>query len=298
MPLDLQSGLNWFTSGGQYFGGEYFDLTHRPFAVGMRAVKDNNQLMKQILLLSTIASLAFLLAPATAAEKDTRVYEMRIYYAAPGKLDDLNARFRNHTTKLFEKHGMKNVGYWVPQDNPENKLIYILSHESREAAKQSWKNFSADPDWQAARKASEVNGRLVTKADVIFMNPTDYTPAIAPSTAPQQRVYEMRTYVAAPGKLDDLNARFRNHTVGLFSKHGIGHLGYWTPADQNKGADNTLIYIIIHNSREAATASFNAFRADPAWVAARKASEEKAGGSLTSKVESVFMNPVDYSLAK
>ena len=84
---------------------------------------------------------------AYAAAPDGPVYELRTYYAAPGKLDDLNARFRNHTMKIFEKHGMRNIGYWMPLDNPDHKLIYMLSFPSREAAKKSWREFFADPEW-------------------------------------------------------------------------------------------------------------------------------------------------------
>src|SRR5258707_3087561 len=104
-----------------------------------------------------------LLAPPAlpAADKETRVYEMRVYYAAPHKLDALHARFRDHTCKLFEKHGMTNVGYWVPIDNPDRKLVYIIAHKSRDAAAKSSKEFIADPDWQNAYKASEKDGKLV-----------------------------------------------------------------------------------------------------------------------------------------
>ena len=100
--------------------------------------------------------------------------------------------------------------------------------------------------------------------------------------------------------LPNLNARFRDHTVALFEKHGIQNIAYWTPAANEKGASDTLIYIVAHKSREARDASFKAFGADPAWAAARKASEEKAGGSLTAKdgVKSVLMTPVDYSPMK
>src|SRR5262245_47636754 len=89
---------------------------------------------------------------------DARVYEIRIYYAAPAKLEALQARFRDHTMKLFEKHGMVNIGYWVPLENTDNKLIYILAYPNREAREKSWKGFMADPDWQKAYKASEVDG--------------------------------------------------------------------------------------------------------------------------------------------
>ena len=124
------------------------------------------------------------------------------------------------------------------------------------------------------------------------------TPA-SPSVAKDSRCFELRTYYAAPGKLEALNARFRDHTLKLFAKHGMTNLGYWTPMDKNKGADNTLIYLLGHRSQDAAKKSFDAFRQDPDWIAARKASEEKAGGSLTlpapDGVKSVFMNATDYS---
>src|SRR3954463_5557939 len=107
-----------------------------------------------------------------AAGSETHFFEMRTYYAAPGKLDNLLARFRDHTTRLFEKHGMVNVGYWVPLTNTENKLIYLLDYPSREAREKSWKEFSADPDWKAAAKESERNGKLVSKAVSVFLSPT------------------------------------------------------------------------------------------------------------------------------
>jgi hypothetical protein len=111
------------------------------------------------------------------ASPGQKVYELRTYYTHPGKLTDLHTRFRNHTTKIFEKHGMTNVGYWVPQDEPakSNTLIYVLAHDSREAAKKSWDAFRNDPEWQKVRTASEANGPIVTKVDSVFMDPTDYS---------------------------------------------------------------------------------------------------------------------------
>ena len=115
---------------------------------------------------------------ATVHAAGNRVFEMRTYTAAPGKFDALNARFRDHTLKLFEKHGMKNIGYWVPQDAPlkDNTIIYVLAHESREAAAKSWKAFGADPDWVKAKGDSEKDGRLAAKAESVFLDPTDYSP--------------------------------------------------------------------------------------------------------------------------
>jgi hypothetical protein len=251
--------------------------------------------MKHLILL--LAS-ALMLSTGFAAEKDTRCFEMRTYYAAPGKLDDLLARFRNHTVKLFEKHGMVNIGYWVPLTNTDNKLVYIMAYPSREAREKSWKEFSNDPDWNTARKASEANGNLVKRADSVFLTATDYSALVQPSQSKEPRTFELRTYHAAPGKLDDLHARFRDHTTALFAKHGMSQFGYWVPTETKDGAGETLIYILAHKSPEAAAASFNAFRADPDWTKARTASE--ANGPLTVKdgVKSEFMTPTDFSPTK
>jgi hypothetical protein len=233
---------------------------------------------------------------ALAAGQDARCYEMRTYFAAPGKLDDLNARFRDHTVKLFEKHGIANIGYWMPMDNPDNKLVYVLAFPSREAREQSWKSFGGDPAWKEVVKTTEANGRLVTKVESILMATSDFSPEIKPAKADPKRCYELRTYTASAGNLDNLLARFRNHTVKLFEKHGIKNFAYWTPVEKNQGAENTLIYLVIHDSPEAAEKSFKAFRADPNWLEARKASE--VNGSLTTNVKSVMMRPTDYSLAQ
>ena len=107
-----------------------------------------------------------------------RVFELRTYTAMPGKLETLQIRFRDHTLRIFGKHGMKNVGYWVPQDEPRhsNTLIYVISHESREAATKSWNDFRADPEWQKVSKESEANGKIVEKVDSVFMDSTDFSP--------------------------------------------------------------------------------------------------------------------------
>jgi len=105
----------------------------------------------------------------------TQVYELRTYTTLPGRLPALNARFRDHTMKLFAKHGMKNVIYLTPMDE-ENKLVYLLAHESRDAAKKSFAAFGADPDWKAARDASEKDGKIVEKVESVFLTPTDYSP--------------------------------------------------------------------------------------------------------------------------
>jgi hypothetical protein len=114
--------------------------------------------------------------------------------------------------------------------------------------------------------------------------------------ASTSRVFELRTYHAVPGKLGALHDRFRDHTLPLFDKHGLTVIGFWTPqGDQQLPAD-TLVYLLAFSDREAAEAAWDAFRADPAWVQAKAESEERNGGSLTTAIESVFLNPTDYSL--
>jgi hypothetical protein len=112
-------------------------------------------------------------APLARAQ-DARVFELRTYYTHEGKLDDLLARFRNHTTRFFEKHGMTNIGYWVPREQP-NTLIYVLAYPSREAATRSWDAFRKDPDWIKARTASEANGPIVVKVTSVFMDPATFS---------------------------------------------------------------------------------------------------------------------------
>jgi hypothetical protein len=237
---------------------------------------------------------------ATPADKDTSVYEMRVYYAAPGKLDALNSRFRDHTVALFAKHGMTNVGYFVPVgDNKDGKLVYFLSYPSKEAREKSWKEFIADPDWKKAFAESEKDGKLVTKVEQKFLTATDYSPPLK-IDSPGGRVFELRTYTATKGNLSGLDARFKDHTIKLFEKHGMTNLVYWHLLPDQKGAENTLVYLLAHKSQDAAKASFASFGKDPDWVAARKASEEKAGGSLTEKggVVFEFLTPTDYSPLK
>jgi hypothetical protein len=106
-----------------------------------------------------------------------KVYELRIYHAVPGKLEDLVARFRDDTDKLFAKHGMKSLAYWKALDEPmkSNTLVYILEHPSREAATANWKTFQDDPEWKAVKAKSEENGKLVEKIDSTFLTPTDFS---------------------------------------------------------------------------------------------------------------------------
>lgn len=131
-------------------------------------------------LLRFITPLCALLAAnvCTAAQTDGLVYELRTYTTNEGMLPALNARFRDHTMRIFEKHGMQNIGYWVPTDKP-NTLVYIIAHESRAAADASWQAFGADPEWHKVAADSQKNGRILISGGVKrqFLTPTDYSPS-------------------------------------------------------------------------------------------------------------------------
>jgi hypothetical protein len=141
--------------------------------------------MNRRTLLQTLS--ATLLLPLSGAARGNgqeagmeTVYELRIYHVVPGKLDALLARFRDHTDKLFARHGMKSVAYWTPVDEPQKgvTLIYILQHPSRTAATENWKAFQDDPEWKSVKAKSEENGKLAEKIDSTFMSLTAFSPRL------------------------------------------------------------------------------------------------------------------------
>lgn len=257
--------------------------------------------LPRLLLLVSLAASCVAWSPVGAAPASGPVYELRTYISPPGKRDALLARFRDHTVKLFEKHGMVNVAYWVPMDEKDrgaDKLIYLLEHKSREAADVAWKGFIADPEWKDVNKKTTAKGPIVEKLESLYLTRADFggTMQAGLKAGGAQRAFELRIYTTPEGKLKNLDARFRDHTVKLFEKHGMTNLAYFHPLDADKGAANTLVYFLAHASREAAAASFKAFREDPTWTKVRTESEKD--GKITSKVESVFLKPVDFSKVK
>ncbi|MCG8653309.1 MAG: NIPSNAP family protein, partial [Pirellulales bacterium] len=227
------------------------------------------------------------------------VFELRTYTTHEGKLDDLHARFRDHTVALFKKHGIESVGYWVPVDGPKSKntLIYVIRHQSRDAAKASWKAFISDPQWQKVYKASRAGGPILARApESVYLDATDYSPSDVSPQQSDQAVYELRTYRTNAGKLAGLDARFRDHTIGIFKRHGMESVAYWHPADQ-PAAQDTLIYVLRHESREAAKQSWKAFGADPEWKKVAKESQ-RDGKFLRERPEAVYMKATDYSALK
>ena len=132
------------------------------------------QLMNFVLCITALSG-AFMVSGSCSAQSAAHIYELRTYTSHEGRLGDVVNRFRDHTMRIFEKHGMVSVGYWIPKETP-NTLIYVLSHPNREAATRNWDEFRNDPEWKTARAASEANGPIVLKTQSVFMEPTAFSP--------------------------------------------------------------------------------------------------------------------------
>lgn len=231
--------------------------------------------------------------------KASACYELIDWHSSPTALDQLHHYFREYALPLFAKYGIETLGCWVPAgENVERMITFILRSPSREAREAAWHSLQADAQWNDMfgphGKASRV---MAKKARPILMGLTDYSPAFNAEATDGSRIFEFRTYVAAPTRLADLNARFRDHTMRLFEKHGMKNLAYWNRLADQEGSDTTLFYLLSHRDRVAAQTSFDSFMADPDWKAALAASQ--VNGSLVAPpplgVQSEFYEATDYS---
>jgi hypothetical protein len=233
---------------------------------------------------------------AKRAEPENRYYEIQIHQAEPGRLKYLQNLYRQFALPLYRKHHIKVEGFWSPVDPKDERIISVLSYYDHAAWLRATKDFLRDPRWRKGIEESETVGRLEAKNEKHFMSRTDFS-GLRFSRGVKGRVFELRTYHATPGKLPNLLERFRNHTCKLFEKYGMTNLWYWTVVDAYP-AQETLIYFLAHPSQEAGLKAFAEFRNDPEWIRVRKESEEKAGGPLTVKVESLYLKALDFSPIK
>lgn len=238
--------------------------------------------------------------PSLAAAPPIRhEYDLRVLTAKPGKLPDLHAWFRAHQDDVLAKHGVTSIGFFVPAGGDSaDTLLCLYRYPSRSAASDAWAALMADPASQPLDASADGPEVLVAKESSIELTPTDYSPALAATESAAPRVFELRTYACpSPRHLALLHERFRDHTMGLFKKHGMENVVYWNPGGID-GSERKLVYLLAHRSEAAAKESFGNFRKDPAWLAAKEASEKKAGGSLTEKergVISEFLVATEYS---
>ncbi len=246
---------------------------------------------KTVLILTLLISQLSFAKPA-----DNRFFELRVYYCNPGKLDALVARFRDHTVNLFKKHGIEGLGYWIPTKNTENTFYYLTAYPSKEARDASWKAFAADPEWKEVAKKSEENGKIIAKATIHFLKATDYTPKIKASKGDEMRTFEMRIYTALPERIQNLESRFRDHTIKIFKNNGMDNIAYFTTIESDSSVQAKLLYFLAYKNEASAKLSWENFRKDPDWRKASTASE--VSGKIVEKIESVYMQPTEFSKFK
>jgi hypothetical protein len=231
---------------------------------------------------------------AKAQQTITSAYfEMRTYTVHEGKMPDLIQRFQNHTRTLFAKHGIESVAYFLSEEQPDKQLTFIIGYPTAAERDIRWGNFANDPEWKAVAKASEANGPIVQKVDQVFMvwgKGLNSRKISRPSG-----IFQLRTYHLLPGRLDAIQARFRDHTQALFEKQGLSNYPYWITVEK-EGVQSKLVYYIGHQSKEEFNAAFGRFVADPEWVRVRDASE--ASGKIVEKIDSHFYTALPFSPMK
>ena len=222
------------------------------------------------------------------------LYELRTYKAAPGLLGALHARFRDHTVDLFKRHGIDDFVYWTHLVGGHNdELVYFCRFDDATHRAAAWKSFATDPDWQKVFKEShEKAGRPLTEwIDNRFLAPTDFHPADhgGPSDAP--RIFEWRSYIAAPGKMPVLLDRFRNHALRKFAQHGLTSIGYWL--NTVGGPNDELVYVLAFDDLAQRDQAWAAFVADEEWRAVRAGTNKD--GNIIARLSNKLLVPTNYS---
>jgi hypothetical protein len=239
----------------------------------------------------------------SARPPEIGLYELRTYTAADGKAEALDARFRDHTISLFRKHGMTPIAFWhvapPPGQPKDNRLIYLMGYKDRAARDSSWRAFAQDPAWQAVYAESQKDGSLTSKIENLFLSAADYSPALDLASPASPRFWELRTYTANPGKLEDIHNRFRNHTTRIFSRLGMTNYLYFRPVADQEAMTDKMVYILNYPSQAARTTMWQAFAQDPEWQ--KVSAESQINGQLLKSpggVVSIQLMPTDYSPVK
>lgn len=214
------------------------------------------------------------------------IYEWRTYEAMPGKLLALNTHLEV-AAGLFKKHGLGVLGFWTEDVGTGGQITYMWVYANLEERQQKLAAFAADAAWkQQVEEETAKEGVIVARIHNTMLQPTPYSPEPQIKT----KVQEWRIYDAVPGKLPDLHNRFSTHTLGLFEKHGMENIGYWTEVF---GTSNRLVYMLGYPSLGDREKSWAAFMKDPDWQKARAESEKN--GTLVAKVSNRMLRPTSYS---
>ncbi len=275
--------------------------THRSATIPGHIVSLGDTAMLIVIVTSMLLVATGVASAADSGQPAGAEYTLQVLTAKPGKLDRVHEWLRQHRDDVLARHGATTIACLVPVENPRRDVLCLYRFPSSSAQAEFHTRLEADPMWRPLDASADGADALLEKIVEMSLSPTDYSPECAVEASANPRVFELRTYTCpTTEKLAFLHERFRRHTLKLFEKHGMQNLVYWNPTHV-AGGDRKLIYLLGHTSVDAAKESFAAFRTDPEWLAAREASEQKAGGSLTEKekgVVSEFFVATDYSPSK
>jgi len=214
------------------------------------------------------------------------LYELRTYEAMPGKLPALNTHLKV-AADLFKSHELDVLGFWTDEFGASLQVTYMWMYKTFEDRQKKVAAFASDSAWQQqVAQETEQAGVVVARTHNTMLQLTPYSPEPQIKT----KVQEWRIYDAVPGRLPDLHNRFANHTLGLFEKHGISNIGYWTEVF---GTSNRLVYMLGYPSLGDREKSWKGFMKDPDWQKARAESERT--GPLVTKVYNRILRPTAYS---
>lgn len=265
--------------------------------------------------------IALMMGVASMAQ-DSQVYELRTYTSEPGRQADTLKLMSYEGLPYLKKHKIDLVGVWTPVEVADERVFMLVRHKDKPTSEAAWSAFQNDAGWKEAVEKSQIDGKKpVAGIERVFLTTNAYSPVLNVEKV-GNRIFELRTYITTPNNLPNLNARFQNHTLELFKKHGMTNIVYWSvrkgeatscgdllkalsPIGKSNAsvdaslpaAGNALVYFLAHASPDAAKDSFGKFREDPNWQKALKESEATAGGPLTVKdgVKSLYLKPVAFS---
>ena len=213
-------------------------------------------------------------------------YELRTYFAAPGKMPAL-IRHMEVAAGIFPKHGLNALGYWIDEVGTSNQITYMWMYESEAARHKSLASFRADFDWRShSAEEEKQHGMIVERTHSVLMQATPYSP----QPKPFGKLLELRVYDVVPGKMQALNDRFANHTMGIFNQHGVHSIGYWTEVF---GTSNRLVYMLAYESLAAREKNWGGFLVDKNWQRIR--AETELAGPIVSKIHNRLLRPTAYS---
>ena len=214
------------------------------------------------------------------------IYEFRTYEATPGNLPALNTHLEV-AAGLFQKHGLGVLGFWTEEVGTGGRVNYMWIYEDVAERQQKLAAFGSDPAWQKqVTEETAMHGVVVERTHNIMLEPTPYSP----EPRMTGHVQELRRYDAMPGKMENLHERFANHTMGLFEKHGITNIGYWT---ETFGTSRRLVYMLGYPSLADREKSWAVFTADPDWQNVWAESEKD--GTLVAKLSNIILRRTAYS---